>query len=189
MDKHGVWSPYHPQPNKNVHCLSTIWVFRQKTDANGNLTKFKARLCVRGFWQREGINYSNVFSPTGQLTSLQILLFMCANHSFPVYQMDVKCAFLNGKPEEKLFISCPKGLAPVSSNTLILNKSLYGLKQSPRCWHTALTTALKHIGLTPSNTDPCLYYLTDQARPLWLYAHVDNLLFGGMWRQIPKTNP
>ncbi|MBW0546634.1 hypothetical protein O181_086349, partial [Austropuccinia psidii MF-1] len=68
MNTHNVWSPVGMDPN--IKPLSTTWVFKRKTDENGNLSKYKARLCVRGFNQKEGINYSEVFSPTGRLCSL-----------------------------------------------------------------------------------------------------------------------
>jgi transposase InsO family protein len=68
MEKHQVWTVV--TRTKDMHPLSTTWVFRRKTDQDGNLTKFKARLCVRGFLQKEGRDYTDVFSPTGQLTSL-----------------------------------------------------------------------------------------------------------------------
>ena len=95
--------------------------------------------------------------------------------------MDVKCAFLNGKPKETLYIRVPQGLDGKQGTVLKLNKSLYGLKQSPRCWHHALTAALKEIGLTPCHSDPCLYFSSDPSNPMFLYAHVDDLLFGGTW--------
>ncbi|MBW0479251.1 hypothetical protein O181_018966 [Austropuccinia psidii MF-1] len=62
MAKHSVWSPCN-EPN-NCKPLTTTWVFKRKTDEDGNLTKFKARLCVQGFNQREGIDYDKGFSPT-----------------------------------------------------------------------------------------------------------------------------
>ncbi|KAI7955447.1 hypothetical protein MJO29_006846 [Puccinia striiformis f. sp. tritici] len=101
--------------------------------------------------------------------------------------MDVKCAFLNGKPDEVLYIKVPQGLDRDQGTVLRLNKSLYGLKQSPCCWHHALTSALKEIGLTPCHSDPCLYFSTDPSRPMFLYAHVDDLIFGGTWTTEFKT--
>ncbi|KAA1095011.1 hypothetical protein PGT21_050223 [Puccinia graminis f. sp. tritici] len=179
MERHEVWTVV--AQTKDMHPLSTTWVFRRKTDQDGNLSKFKARLCVRGFLQREGRDYTDVFSPTGRLTSLRILLTLCALNNFEVHQMDVKCAFLNGKPDEDLYIKIPQGLDGKPGTVLKLNKSLYGLKQSPRCWHHALTSALKEIGLTPCHSDPCLYFSSDKSKPMFLYAHVDDLIFGGTW--------
>ncbi|MBW0578506.1 hypothetical protein O181_118221 [Austropuccinia psidii MF-1] len=87
MSNHKVWSPTTPE--NHVKPLSTTWVFKRKTGENGNLSKFKARLWVQGFTQKEGIDYSEVFSPTGRLASLQLLLTLCHIHQYPVEQMDV----------------------------------------------------------------------------------------------------
>ncbi|MBW0486685.1 hypothetical protein O181_026400, partial [Austropuccinia psidii MF-1] len=152
MKKHNVWSP--SEAIENIKPLSTTWVFKRKTDEDGNLPKFKARLCVRGFHQKEGTDYGDVFSPTGRLTSLQLLLTLCHLHKFKVEQMDVRCAFLKGKPDKELFILRPEGYTENQPTSIFnLNLSLYGLKQSPR----------------------------DPDRKLWLFIHVDDLIFGGSW--------
>ncbi|MBW0530485.1 hypothetical protein O181_070200 [Austropuccinia psidii MF-1] len=109
MEKHCVWSPTTITPGEAKKPLSTTWVFKQKTDEDGNLSKFKARLCVRGFHQREGLNYGDISSPTGRLTSLKLLLTLCHINKFPIEQMDVKCAFLNGKLDKDLYIKRPNG--------------------------------------------------------------------------------
>ncbi|MBW0504907.1 hypothetical protein O181_044622 [Austropuccinia psidii MF-1] len=85
--------------NMEKHC--------QKTDEDGNLRKLEAFLCVQGFHQREGIDYGDVFSPTGRLTSLHLLLMLCHINKFTIEQMDIKCAFLNGKPDKDLYIKRP----------------------------------------------------------------------------------
>ncbi|MBW0540618.1 hypothetical protein O181_080333 [Austropuccinia psidii MF-1] len=130
MTKHSVWSPC----NEPTNCkpLTTTWMFKQKTDEDGNLTKFKAGLCVHGFNQREGIDYNKVFSSTGRLTSFRLLLTFCSRSKFIVEQMDVRCAFLNGTPVKPLYIYRPDGYKENENcNIFKLNHSLYGLKQSP----------------------------------------------------------
>ncbi|MBW0551046.1 hypothetical protein O181_090761 [Austropuccinia psidii MF-1] len=130
MEKHQVWSP--ATLTENTKALSTTWVFKRKTDEDGNLTKFKACLCVRVFHQTEGIDYGDVFSPTGRLTTLQLLLTLCHLNGFSIKQMDVKCAFLDGKPNKDLYILRPDGYTKHQpSKHFILNQSLYRLKQSP----------------------------------------------------------
>ncbi|MBW0497485.1 hypothetical protein O181_037200 [Austropuccinia psidii MF-1] len=163
MKTHQVWSSH--EQDKSIHPLTTTWVFKRKTDANGNLTKYKARLCVRGFNQREGIDYDDVFSQTGRLASLRPLLTLAHQHGFQIDQMDVQFAFLNGILDKTLYIFYPDGCKE-ESKILKLNKSLYVLKQSPRCWHNALINALLQMGLVPTKTDPCLYYSSDHNKPM-----------------------
>ncbi|MBW0529505.1 hypothetical protein O181_069220 [Austropuccinia psidii MF-1] len=155
MNKYQVWS-FHER-DESIHPLTTTWVFKRKIDANGNLTKYKARLCVRGFNQQEGLNYNDVFSPTGKLASLRLLTKLSHQHLFQIDQMDVLCLFYNGILNKTLYIFRPDGCKE-ESKILKLNKSLYGLKQSPQFWHNALNNALHQIGLVPTKTDPCLYY-------------------------------
>ncbi|PLW42386.1 hypothetical protein PCASD_06410 [Puccinia coronata f. sp. avenae] len=87
-------------------------------------------------------------------------------NGFEVHQMDVRCAFLNGTPEEDLYIRAP-----------------LGLDAAPK---TALTNALRSIGLKPIYSDPCLYISADESKPFFLFVHVDDLLFGGSWPDIFK---
>ncbi|MBW0560185.1 hypothetical protein O181_099900 [Austropuccinia psidii MF-1] len=92
--------------------------------------------------------------------------------------MDVRCAFLNGVPQEKLLIKRPNGLKDFPhKNHFILNKSLNGLKQSPRCWHVYLKKSLNKLDLIASETDPFLFL--NNSKPFWLYLHVDDQIFGG----------
>jgi hypothetical protein len=185
MDRLHVWSVANVS-GKDIRPLTTTWVFKKKTDQDGNLAKYKARLCVCVFNQQEGINYQDIFSLTGRLTSLQIMLTIGALNQFEVHQMDVRCAFLNGTPEEDLYIHAPLGLNAPPKTILKLHKALFGLKQSPRCWQKDLTTALKSIGLKTTYSDLCLYVSADKSKPFFLFVHVDNLLFGGSWPVLFK---
>ncbi|MBW0566499.1 hypothetical protein O181_106214 [Austropuccinia psidii MF-1] len=186
MTTHNVWSP--ARTDQNIKPLSTTWVFKQKTDEDGNLSKYKARQCIRGFNQKEGIDYLEVFSPTGRLSSLRLLLTLFHIHKYPIEQMDVGCAFLNGKPEETLHIFRPPGYFEYpETDIFVLNKSLYGLKQSPCCWHKVLKNTLISIGLTPCFTDPCLFYSQDRSNAFLLFIHVDDLIFGGTWNEKFKN--
>ncbi|MBW0472741.1 hypothetical protein O181_012456 [Austropuccinia psidii MF-1] len=152
MMNHHVWTP--TISSQDIKPLSTTWVFKRKTDEDGNISKFKARLCVRGFSQKEGINYTEFFSPTGRLSSLRLLLTLCHINHFPIEQMDVQCALPNGKPEEKLHIHRPLGYKDhPDSDMFLLEKSLYGLKQSPRienipsgCFYMLMISFLEEPG-------------------------------------------
>ncbi|MBW0490539.1 hypothetical protein O181_030254 [Austropuccinia psidii MF-1] len=120
MDIHKVCPPI--SDNTEIKTLTTTWVFKKKTNKNGNLTKYKARLCVRGSNQREEINYDEVFSPTGHLTFPRLLLTLFHLHQFKIEQMDICCAFLNGIPDKPLYIYFPEGNKTQNSNILKLKK-------------------------------------------------------------------
>ncbi|MBW0507591.1 hypothetical protein O181_047306 [Austropuccinia psidii MF-1] len=165
MERHCVWSPTTTS-SEVEKALSTTWVFKRKTDEDGNLNKFKACL----------------------FTSLRLLLTLCHINNFPIEQMDVKCAFLNGKPDKELYIKRPDGYNKYKPKKYFkLNQSLYGLKQGPQYWHKELKNALSKMGLCPSQTNPCLFYSPSSSKQMLLYVHVDDLIFGGSWKNEFKT--
>ncbi|KAA1072195.1 hypothetical protein PGT21_050324 [Puccinia graminis f. sp. tritici] len=177
MERQGVWSITLLTPGARP--ISCKWVFKKKYDEDGLIEKFKARLVVRGFLQKEGIDFNRTFSPTGRLATLRTVLALAAYQDLDVHQMDVKCAFLNGKPDCDVFIKPPEGvqvkLKP--GEGLKLNKSLYGLKQSPRMWHNTLVEFFKSIDFEPTLSDPCLFI--HHSQPVtFIFVHVDDLVIG-----------
>ncbi|PLW10334.1 hypothetical protein PCASD_21665 [Puccinia coronata f. sp. avenae] len=177
--RHEVWVVAPLTPGAKL--LDTTWVFKRKFDADGELLKYKARLCVRGFGQVEGIDYDATFAPTGRLTTLRLILGLAALHDYDIQQMDVKCAFLNGIPDEDLFIKVPNGVGVElpAGHGLKLLKSLYGLKQSPRCWYRSLKKFFLSINFLPAEMDPCLFIHQDPTRVCCVYIHVDDLVIVG----------
>ena len=80
------------------------WIFKKKTDVDGNVTVYKARLFAKGFRQVHGIDYDETFSPVAMLKSIMILLAVAAYYDYEIWQMDVKTAFLNGTIEKELYM-------------------------------------------------------------------------------------
>ena len=94
FERNNVWKLV-PAP-KDASILGMKWVFRNKLDKEGNVVRNKARLVVKGYCQEEGIDYEETFAPVARLESVRIFLAYAAHKNIDVYQMDVKCAFLNG---------------------------------------------------------------------------------------------
>ena len=86
----------------------TKWVFRNKLDENGEVTRNKARLVWKGYVQEEGIDHGETFAPVARLEGVRTLLVYSAYKGFKVYQMDVKSTFLNVILEEEVYIEQPK---------------------------------------------------------------------------------
>jgi Reverse transcriptase (RNA-dependent DNA polymerase) len=78
-----------------IKSIKNKWVFKRKTDMDGNLTVYKARLVVKGFTQVEGIDYDENFSPVAKFQSIRILLAIAIFYDYKIWQMDVKITFLN----------------------------------------------------------------------------------------------
>jgi hypothetical protein len=131
-----VWSLV-PCPKKNV--VGTKWVFR-KQDEHGVVTRNKARLVEKGYAQVTGLNFEETFAPVARLESIHILLAYVAHHSFKLFQMDVKIAFLNGQIKEEVYVEQPPRFEDdrYPNHVYKLSKALYGLKQAPRAWYECL---------------------------------------------------
>jgi Reverse transcriptase (RNA-dependent DNA polymerase) len=78
-----------------IKSIKNKWVFKRKTDMDGNLTVYKAHLVVKGFTQVEGIDYDENFSPVAKFQSIRILLAIAIFYDYKIWQMDVKITFLN----------------------------------------------------------------------------------------------
>jgi hypothetical protein len=96
-----------PRPNQNV--VGTKWVFRNKQDEHGVVTRNKARLVAKGYSQVEGLDFDETYATVARLESIRILLAYATYHGFKLYQMDVKSAFLNGTIKEEVYVEQPPG--------------------------------------------------------------------------------
>ncbi|GKB88461.1 retrovirus-related pol polyprotein from transposon TNT 1-94 [Tanacetum coccineum] len=126
-----------PQP-KNMTIIGTKWVYRNKLDENGVVSRNKARLVAQGYNQQKGIDYDKTYSPVARLESIRILLAYACALDFKLFQMDVKSAFLNGFINEEVYVAQPPGLIDFekSDHVYKLKKALYGLKQAPKAWYS-----------------------------------------------------
>ena len=94
------------------------WVFRIKTEPDGK-RRFKARLVVKGYSQRKGIDYAEIFSPFVKLTSIQILLIIVASENLHLEQMDVKTTFLHGDLDKEIYMQQPEGFVVPSKEHMV----------------------------------------------------------------------
>ena len=106
------------------------WVFKLKKDSDGEIIKHKARLVVKGYVQRQGIDFDEVFAPVTRLDTVRVMLAVAANRGWQVHHLDVKSAFLNGELQEEVYVSQPEGYMVKGKENLVyrLHKTLYGLR-------------------------------------------------------------
>jgi hypothetical protein len=156
---HEVWHLV-PRPNQNV--VGTKWVFHNKQDEHGVVTRNKARLVAKGYSQVEGLDFGETYASVARLEIIRILLAYATHHGFKLYQMDVKSAFLNGSIKEEVYVQQPPDFedSEYPNHVYKLSKALYGLKQAPRDWYECLRDFLITNGFKVGKADPTLFSKT-----------------------------
>ena len=179
LAQNDVWDLVPLLPGKKT--VGSKWVFKKKTGADGKVERFKARLVAQGFTQRYGDDYDETFCPVVRFESLRAVLALAVKNGLKLHQVDVTTAFLNGSLEEEVYMKQPEGFIEPGSENLVcrLKKSIYGLKQSPRCWNLALDSKVKEIGLSQSSHDPCIYYKNEKGNMLVVCVYVDDIILAG----------
>lgn len=167
-----VWTACDlPKGRKALPCK---WVLRTKRNPDGSIDKYKARLVVKGFRQRKGIDYDQTFSPVTRLATVRALLSVSAQENMHLVQFDVATAFLNGKLEEEIYMHQPEGFSDGTPKVWKLNRSLYGLKQAPRCWNSCFESILLEMGFKQCEADCCLYSKITEGKKLLITLYVDD---------------
>jgi len=171
--KNKTWTLTELPPGRKA--IGCKWVFKVKPD------KYKARLVAQGYSQVKGIDYEDTYAPVLGMKSLRLLLALSCKLHLYLHQMDVATAFLNGKISEDLYMKQPPVFVDKENPKSVckLNKSLYGLKQSPKEWNTAIDTWFIGNNFTRLKSELCLYYKKDENGLLIIGLYVDDLVIAG----------
>jgi hypothetical protein len=166
------------RPNQNV--VGTKWVFSNKQDEHGVVTRNKSRLVAKGYSQVKGLDFGETYAPVARLESIRILLAYATYHGFKLYQMDVKSAFLNGPIKEEVYVEQPPGFedSEYANHVYKLSKALYGLKQAPRAWYECLRDFLITNGFKVGKDNPTLFTKTIAKDLFVCQIYVDDIIFG-----------
>jgi hypothetical protein len=155
--ENGTWYLVPPPTDRKL--VSCKWLLRKKFNADGTISRYKARLVARGFSQVPGMDYNETFSPVLRITSFRALLATATQFRLLVHQMDVRTAFLHGNLHEEIYMEQPPGYISHDHPNYVckLVKALYGLKQSPRQWYERFTNCMSNLGYTRFQSDPNVY--------------------------------
>ncbi|RVW58891.1 Retrovirus-related Pol polyprotein from transposon RE1 [Vitis vinifera] len=151
LHSNGTWDlVVLPSGKSTVGCR---WVYAVKVGPDGQVDRLKARLVAKGYTQVYGSDYGDTFSPVAKIASVRLLLSMAAMCSWPLYQLDIKNAFLHGDLAEEVYMEQPPGFVAQGESGLVcrLRRSLYGLKQSPRAWFSRFSSVVQEFGMLRSS--------------------------------------
>jgi hypothetical protein len=162
------------------------WVFKLKRNEEGQVVKHKAHLVTKGYVQKEGIDFNEVFVPVARLESVRLLLAIAAHHSWEVHHMDVKSTFLNGDLKEVVYVQHRPGFINDNNpdKVLRLHKALYGLRQAPRAWNAKLDNTLLSLGFKRCASKHGMYTRGKTKQRLIVGVYVDDLIITGGNMQV-----
>ncbi|CAI7884363.1 unnamed protein product [Closterium sp. NIES-53] len=174
IEENGTWELVElPEGRK---AITSKWLFKIKSDADGKIERYKSRLVAKGYQQNEKVDYKELFAPVVKPTTLRTLLAGATIKGWVVKQMDVTTAFLNSILEEEIFVAQPEGFDDGSGRVWKLKKALYGLKQAPSQWYLKLREVLEEIGFTPSFADHSLFMLGEGEHRSFMVVYADDIL-------------
>jgi len=194
-EKNGTWTLTPRKPDMKT--IDSKWVFKVLQDEEGEVWRFKARLCARDFQQREGIDYTETFSPVVRYDSLRVLLAITTLEDMELVSFDVRTAFLYGDLTERIYMEVSEGVNSNDSRNgeasdeckservvCVLNKALYRLKQAPRCWNNKFKNFLRKFNLKETEADKCVFAGHYGQQIVYLAIFVDDGLIACKSREI-----
>lgn len=165
------------------------WIFKLKKDTKGEIIKYKARIITKGYIQRQGVDFAEVFAPMTRLEIVRLLLDLSAKNGWKVHHLDVKSAFLNGDQKEEVYVMQPKGFEKPGQERLVykLSKALYGLFQASRVWYSKLSRCLERMGLCHCPYEHEVYTKKVNGEALIVAVYVDDVLVTGINEEIIRN--
>ncbi|RVW15974.1 Retrovirus-related Pol polyprotein from transposon RE2 [Vitis vinifera] len=180
LHSNGTWDlVVLPSGKSTIGCR---WVYAVKVGPDGQVDRLKARLVAKGYTQVYGSDYGDTFSPVAKIASVRLLLSMAAMCSWPLYQLNIKNAFLHGDLAEEVYMEQPPGFVAQGESGLVcrLRRSLYGLKQSPRAWFSRFSSVVQEFGMLRSIADHSVFYHHNSlGQCIYLVVYVDDIVITG----------
>ena len=179
IERNNTWELEIPPPN--CRPIGLKWIFKLKKSPQGDIIKHKARLVVKGYSQRKGVDYDEIYAPVVRFETIRLLIALAALKDWQIHHLDVKSVFLNGEIKEVIYVKQPEGFLVKGKEgwVLRLKKALYGLKQAPRAWYFKLHSCLHSLGFIKSAYEQSLYLKRSIDAILIVGVYVDDLIVTG----------
>lgn len=165
---------------KGQKAIGVKWIFKTKLNEKGEIDKHKARLVAKGYKQEYGVDYKEVFAPVARQDTIRLVISLAAQNTWPIFQLDVKSAFLHGELQEQVFVDQPPGYVQRGheEKVLRLKKALYGLKQAPRGWYSRIDTYFVKQGFQKCPYEHTLYVkVSNKGKMFIVCLYVDDLIY------------
>jgi hypothetical protein len=155
--------------------VNIMWVYKAKTNAYKAVSRYKARFVAKGCSQREGIDYTETFSPVIRLASLRVFFNIAAARDLELGGFDIDTAFMYAPIKEDVYMRLPLGFDDGTTNVCHLRRCMYGLKQSPREFNELLLDGLVSQGWRQLMSYPCIYIFEADGVFAMIALYVDDI--------------
>ncbi|GJV98973.1 retrotransposon protein, putative, ty1-copia subclass [Tanacetum coccineum] len=189
MKDNQVWCLVDLPPNGKI--VRSKWIFNKKTNMDGNVHTYKARIVAKGFTQTYGVDYKETFLLVADIRDIRIIIAIVAFYDYEIWKMDVKTAFLNGYRDEDIYMVQPKGFVHPKHPRKVckLQRSIYGLKQASRTdrvfdekskvTQTNPLFIFGFFGFAQNLDEPCVYQNASRSNVTFLILYVDDIIIMG----------
>lgn len=175
LEKLGAWEIVNAPRNANI--IPCHYVLATKRGPNGEKLKLRARLVANGQRQQHGLDYSETFAPTSNMSTIRTVLAMAAQQDWEIHQVDIKSAYLHAEIKEDIYMRAPPGYLKQGDEGKVLKllRCLYGLKQAGFEWSEELASVFLKIGFTRSQIDQAVYFKRSDNEHMVITVSVDDM--------------
>ena len=164
-----------PKP-AGVKPIKSRYVYKRKYNKDGSIKKYTARLVALGYGQVPGVDVFNTFAPVFKSTTVRLLLALACIFNMYIHQLDVSNAFCYAHIDGYVYMQPILDYILPRDHCCKLEKSLYGLRSSPRSWWKFLDKYIKSLHFTPCILEPCLYHTIYKGARMYLTIYVDDIV-------------
>ena len=171
-----TWRIVDIPPGANL--LKSKWVYKRKTDKNNNLERYRARLVAKGYSQKHGVDYDEIFAPVIRHSTMRMVLSLCAHYGLHTRHLDVPKAFPQADIDFDCYMAPPAGVRLPKGKCFQLLKSIYGLKQAARLFNQKISSYLvNEMEMEQMETDTCVFYkYSDDGAITLVTLYVDDIV-------------
>ena len=187
----------YEEPPPGAKLFTSKWVFARKTNDNGEIVRWKARMVMRGYEQEYGKDYYETFSPVINGHSFRTLLSIAVQLGLTIFQCDISQAYLHSPVDVPLYMKVTPELRKqlraigedIKDNECIrLRRALYGAKQSGRRFFLLLQKILLECDFRQSVRDECIFVKqAPDGSTIYAAAYVDDIAIMCKTREIYET--